>query len=138
MEMVWFWSGNETKSAGFDGPAVDIAGNSSNGIGNSKVFGNNPHGESSPPVQSNLGYRPPNGKKLFLSISPLNKDRSDIAPYWGEKDNMPLPQPWDQRQLNNTEVKKAFLNFIINAFGQESRLSARLFPAKTSLLPDDI
>jgi hypothetical protein len=34
-------------------------------------------------VQSNLNYRPPSGSKLFLSISPLNRDRSDIAPYWG-------------------------------------------------------
>jgi hypothetical protein len=54
MEMVWFWSGNEAKSAGFDGLAADIAGNSSNCIGNSKVFGNNPHGGSSPPVPRGL------------------------------------------------------------------------------------
>lgn len=31
-------------------------------------------------VQDNMSYRPPPGKKLFLSISPLNKDRRDIAP----------------------------------------------------------
>ncbi len=37
-------------------------------------------------VQSNLDYRPPGGTKLFLSISPLNKDRTDLAPYWGQKD----------------------------------------------------
>jgi hypothetical protein len=66
-------------------------------------------------VQGNLDYRPPSGSKLFLSISPLNKDRTDIAPYWGEKDNLPLPKPWDQRLLNHAEVKKAFLNFTLRA-----------------------
>ena len=44
-------------------------------------------------VENNLGYHPPKGRKLFLSISPLNMDRTDIAPYWGEKDNLPLPEP---------------------------------------------
>ena len=48
-------------------------------------------------VDRNLSYRPPNGKKLFLSISPLNKDRSDLASYWGEKDNLSLPEPWNRR-----------------------------------------
>lgn len=66
-------------------------------------------------VDSNLSYRPPNGKKLFLSISPLNKDRSDLAPYWGEKDNLPLPEPWDRRKLNSPEVKRAFLAFTLRA-----------------------
>jgi hypothetical protein len=66
-------------------------------------------------VQDNLKYRPPKGKKLFLSISPLNKDRKGLAPYWGEKDNLPLPKPWDGYALNSPEVKKAFLNFVLRA-----------------------
>ncbi len=66
-------------------------------------------------VESNLGYRPPKGKKLFLSICPLNKDRKDMAPYWGAKDNQPLPKPWDRRALNSPEVKKAFLAFVFRA-----------------------
>jgi hypothetical protein len=71
--------------------------------------------EFSKDVDRNLGYRPPSGKKLFLSISPLNKDRSDLAPYWGEKDNLPLPAPWNRRKLNSPEVKKAFLAFTLRA-----------------------
>ncbi len=66
-------------------------------------------------VENNLAYRPPNGKKLFLSISPLDKDRGGLAPYWGEKDNLPLPAPWDKRALDSPEVKKAFLNFTLRA-----------------------
>ena len=66
-------------------------------------------------VENNFKYRPPNGKKLFLSISPLDKDRKNLAPYWGDKDNLPLPKPWDTRALNSPEVKKAFLNFTLRA-----------------------
>lgn len=62
-------------------------------------------------VENNLRYRPPGGKKLFLSISPLDKDRKALAPYWGDKDNLPLPAPWNRLALNSPEVKKAFLAF---------------------------
>src|SRR5262245_16200404 len=66
-------------------------------------------------IQNNLAYRPPAGKKLFLSISPLDKDRKNLAPYWGEKDNQPLPKPRDARDFDSPEVKKAFLNFTLRA-----------------------
>ncbi len=66
-------------------------------------------------VQNNLKYRPPKGSKLFLSISPLNKDRKELGPYWGEKDNMPLPKPWNTYALNDPSVKKAYLNFVMRA-----------------------
>ena len=62
-------------------------------------------------VQNNLAYRPPGGTKVFLSISPLDKDRKNLAPYWHENDNQPLPADWKDRALNSPEVKKAFLNF---------------------------
>jgi hypothetical protein len=66
-------------------------------------------------VQENMSYRPPAGKKLFLSISPLNKDKRDLAPYWGDMDNQPLPRPWDKEPLNSPRVKRAFLNFVLRA-----------------------
>jgi len=66
-------------------------------------------------VQENMSYRPPPGKKLFLSVSPLNKDRRDLAPYWGETDGQPLPRPWDKEPLNSPRVKRAFLNFVLRA-----------------------
>jgi hypothetical protein len=66
-------------------------------------------------VEGNLGLRLPAGKKLFLSISPLDKDRKGLAPYWGVKDNLPLTAPWDKRALNSPEVKKAFLAFTLRA-----------------------
>jgi hypothetical protein len=63
-------------------------------------------------VQDNLSYRPAAGKKLFVSISPLDRDRRALAPYWGEKDNLPLPKPWDKEPFNSPRVKKAYLNFV--------------------------
>jgi hypothetical protein len=66
-------------------------------------------------VQDNMSYRPPAGKKLFLSVSPLDKDRRALAPYWGEKENQPLPKPWDTEPLNTSRVKKAYRNFVLRA-----------------------
>ena len=66
-------------------------------------------------VQENMAYRPPAGKKLFLSISPLNRDKRGLAPYWGDTDNQPLPQGWNSEPLNSARVKRAYLNFIMRA-----------------------
>jgi hypothetical protein len=66
-------------------------------------------------VQDALADRPAGENKLFLSISPLDKDRKGLAPYWGEKDNQPLPKPWDKEPLNSPRVKKAFLNFVLHS-----------------------
>jgi hypothetical protein len=97
-------------------------------------------------VEGNLSYRPPAGKKLFLSISPLNKDRSDVAPYWGDKDNLPLPEPWNRLQLNSPEVKKAYLAFTLRAvkamqpdylaIGIESNVLLSKDPAKWTQLKE--
>src|SRR5918994_6872193 len=66
-------------------------------------------------VQNALADRPSNNNKLFLSISPLDRDRKGLAPYWGEMDNQPLPKPWDKEPLNSPRVKKAFLNFVLHS-----------------------
>jgi hypothetical protein len=66
-------------------------------------------------VQDNMSYRPPPGKKLFLSISPLDRDRRGLAPYWGEMENQPLPPPWNKEPINSARVKRAFLNFVLRA-----------------------
>ncbi len=66
-------------------------------------------------VQENLNFRPAAGQKLFLSISPLNKDKRGLAPYWGDTDNQPLPRPWNTEALNSPRVKRAYLNFVLRA-----------------------
>ncbi|HZD40441.1 MAG TPA: glycosyl hydrolase 53 family protein, partial [Terriglobales bacterium] len=64
-------------------------------------------------VQDSLNYRPPAGKKMFLSVSPLDRDRRGLAPYWGDKANLPLPKPWDKEPLNSSRVKKAYLSYLL-------------------------
>ena len=91
-------------------------------------------------VQDNLNYRPPAGKKLFLSVSPLDKDRRALAPYWGDKENLPLPKPWEKEPLNSPRVKKAYLNFLLRtikamrpdylAIGVEANVLLTREPAK--------
>ncbi|HEY7218344.1 MAG TPA: glycosyl hydrolase 53 family protein [Candidatus Binatia bacterium] len=97
-------------------------------------------------VQANLAFRPPAGKKLFLSISPLNKDRRDLAPYWGDSENQPLPQPWNNEPLNSPRVKRAYLNFALRAIdamhpnylaiGVESNVLLSRNPAKWQQLKE--
>lgn len=66
-------------------------------------------------VENTLSYQPPAGKKLFLSISPLNANRDGLAPYWGDKDNQPLPDEWRDATLDSPQVKQAFLAFVLHA-----------------------
>ena len=66
-------------------------------------------------VQELMRDRPGSGKKLLLSISPLNKDRRGLAPYWGDSENQPLPRPWDKEPLNSARVKRAYANFVLRA-----------------------
>ena len=68
--------------------------------------------EFSRDIHDNFAYRVPEGKKLLLAISPLDKNRRGLAPYWGEKENLPLPKPWDKEPLNSPRVKKAFAHFV--------------------------
>lgn len=96
-------------------------------------------------VQDQLGHRPA-GKKLFLSISPLDKDRRALAPYWSDRDSLPLPKPWDKEPLNSPRVKKAFLNFILRsveamqpdylAIGVESNMLLSREPGKWAQLKE--
>ncbi|HRJ27140.1 MAG TPA: glycosyl hydrolase 53 family protein [Fimbriimonadaceae bacterium] len=66
-------------------------------------------------VQKQLAYRPPPGTKVFLSISPLAMSRKDLAPYWGEKDNMPLPPEWRNAALDDAKVVLSFSRFVIRS-----------------------
>ena len=66
-------------------------------------------------VEQALAYRPPAGTRVLLSISPLDQARHGMAPWWGAKDNLPLPRPWDARALNSPEVKQAYLAFTLRA-----------------------
>ncbi len=66
-------------------------------------------------IQNNLNYQVPNGYELLLSISPLDMGRAKLAPYWGEKDNLPLPKIWQSKKFNSFEVTSAFSNFVLRS-----------------------
>ena len=66
-------------------------------------------------VRNNFAYRPRGGKPIFLSISPLSEDRSGLAPYWGERDNQPLPSPWNSYDFDHPNVKRAYTKFVLDA-----------------------
>lgn len=62
-------------------------------------------------VENMLNTKPGPGQKMFVSISPLNMDRSGLAPYWGEHDNLPLPEDWRDLEFDDPKVEAAFLAF---------------------------
>ena len=66
-------------------------------------------------VRQAFAYRPPNGQAVFLSICPLDMERKRLAPYWGEKDNLPLPPGWAGRTFDHPEVMKAYVAFVLRA-----------------------
>jgi len=53
----------------------------------------------------------PKGLKLVLAISPLNMGRSALADYYGDKENMPLPEEFRGKHFNDPVIKKTYLNY---------------------------
>ena len=57
----------------------------------------------------------PEDHVVFMALTPLNTGRNALAPYWGQEDNMPLPEPWDGKRLNDHDVMVAYLNYVQRA-----------------------
>ncbi|MEW6238842.1 MAG: glycosyl hydrolase 53 family protein [Candidatus Omnitrophota bacterium] len=55
------------------------------------------------------------GRKIFVSVTPMNGDRKGMALYWGEKENMPLPETFQNKPFDDPLVKKAYLNYCRRA-----------------------
>jgi hypothetical protein len=55
------------------------------------------------------------GKKIFLSLTPLNEGRNGKDLYRGEKDDMPLPPAFENLALNHPDVQTAYLNYCLRA-----------------------
>lgn len=66
-------------------------------------------------VNRQLAFVPYPGAKVFLSISPLAMDRRSLAPYWGEKDNLPLPPAWKDLPFDSPKVIAALTKFTLRA-----------------------
>ena len=55
------------------------------------------------------------GKKVFVSVTPLNGGRNDIALYRGKDENMPLPDAFKGKSLDDSIIKRAYLNYCRSA-----------------------
>jgi hypothetical protein len=66
-------------------------------------------------VQRRLRYKPPQGHRVSLSISPLDTTRKGLAPYWSSRDNQPLPPDWAKLRFNDPKVIGALTGFTLRA-----------------------
>jgi hypothetical protein len=66
-----------------------------------------------PKFEESLSFKAkfPKEKKVFVSVTPLNKDKNGMANYRGPEENMPNPEPWNKKDLDDPLVLKAFLNY---------------------------
>jgi hypothetical protein len=66
-----------------------------------------------PKFEESLSFKAkfPKDKKVFVSVTPLNKDKNGMANYRGAMENMPNPEPWNKKDLDDPLVLKAFLNY---------------------------
>lgn len=50
---------------------------------------------------------------IYLAVTPLSTYRDKLAGYWGESENMELPEEWKGKGFDHPEVITAFLNYCI-------------------------
>jgi len=53
----------------------------------------------------------PEGKKVYLAITPQAQDRKSLAGYWGEGRNMERPGEWKDKDFDDPDVITAYLNY---------------------------
>jgi len=53
------------------------------------------------------------GIAVYLAITPLSTYRDKMAEYWGEYENMELPQQWKDKKFSDPEVIGAYLNYCM-------------------------
>ena len=51
------------------------------------------------------------GHKVYLEISVLTMNRDAIAGYWGEKSDMPMPEPWNSYAIDDEHMITAYANY---------------------------
>ncbi len=76
-----------------------------------EAFGNQQFSQNLMNDWSTTKANTPKGSKVYVGITPMDSSRQHLAKYWGSSDNMELPAPWNQYQINSPEVKKAYLNY---------------------------
>ena len=54
------------------------------------------------------------GKVIYLAVSSLNSDRSNLAGHWSAGTGEPLSSPWDGYTFDNPNVISAYINFSLD------------------------
>jgi hypothetical protein len=64
-----------------------------------------------PKMQHDLDYKRPANHKLFVSITPMNVERNDLAPSCDAAGGFLALDWWRNKSFNSSEVKQSYLNF---------------------------
>ena len=51
---------------------------------------------------------------VYVAVTPISLLRNSLAPYRGEADDMPLPEPWASYEFDHHDVKQAYYNHVVN------------------------
>ncbi len=51
------------------------------------------------------------GQKVYVATTPINFERDGLADYWGKKAQEKRPGDWKNRELDDTEVIDAYINY---------------------------
>lgn len=51
------------------------------------------------------------GQKVYLALTPLVSGRDGLALYWGEQENLPMPEGWSGKSFDDPEVISAYTNY---------------------------
>jgi hypothetical protein len=57
----------------------------------------------------------PENVKVYVALTPVSGMRNGMALYRGEKENMPLPEPFQNKKFSDPVIKKAYLNYCRRA-----------------------
>lgn len=64
-------------------------------------------------IEADLSWRPPDGHAFLVSVNMLDDGRSGLAPYWGERDNQPIPEPFAGRPFDDPLIMSAYAGYCL-------------------------
>ncbi|MGQ0636565.1 MAG: hypothetical protein ACT4QC_18280 [Planctomycetaceae bacterium] len=79
-------------------------------------------------------------QKTYLALNPLNLGRNNLAKYWGAQRGMPLPDAWNNKDLDDPGVIRAYGDYVLRmidefepdylAYAVESNMLALINPTR--------
>ena len=65
-------------------------------------------------LQSDISYRTSqrrNGQKVYLAVTPISFGRDGLALYYGDQENLPLPDDWKGKSFDDPQVIAAYTDY---------------------------